>query len=126
MIWLAEPVPEASISVTSENPPMRLAMSPEGGPSSVVTTPDDVAVALRRDVHDLQHGRVDLARPPASVVSETTLPKTSALVDHDEPHRVDRAPWCRGAARVAARRVGRPLTGSPDVGEAPELRRVDR
>ena len=38
---------------------MRLAMSPDGGPFERGDDADDVGVALRRDVDDLERVRVD-------------------------------------------------------------------
>ena len=79
MIWLADPDPVDSMVVTSLKPPIRLAMSPDGGPSSVVTTP-----RMSRSpwgVMCMTRSAEGSTWPTAaSVVSDTALPNTSSPV----------------------------------------------
>ena len=82
---------------------------------------DDVAVALRRDVDDLERRRRRPGRPPLRSASETILPKTCVAGDDDEADRVDRRGGAGGqhrALHAALAAVGEERRG---VGEAAEL-----
>jgi hypothetical protein len=80
---IAEP-PLASIDETSENPPMRLAMSPDGGPSSVVTTPTTSRspCGVMWTTFSAPGSTACTAR---SVDSETILPKMRSAVTTTKP-----------------------------------------
>ncbi|MGI9029754.1 MAG: hypothetical protein ACR2HP_07180 [Ilumatobacteraceae bacterium] len=83
MIWIGEP-PWSSISVTSSNPPMRLAMSGDGGPSSVVTTPT-TSVSPCGVMLTTRSGSCSTCCTTLWVESETILPKLRSLVMTTKP-----------------------------------------
>ena len=98
------------MAVTSAKPPMRLAMSPEGGPSRVVTTPTMSrspcgVMCATRSAFGSTWSTAD------SVDSETTLPKIAVAGDARRSRPGGSARWCPAAAPGAARPAGRRWPG---------------
>ena len=125
MIWVGE-APSGVLHLGDvENPPIRLAMSPDGGPSRVVTTPTMSVSPCGRDVGDVERRLVDLAGRRAGRLRDHLAEDALAGDDH-EADRVDRRRGTRGQDRALHAPLAAVGQERADVGEAAELRLVDR